>query len=193
MGSISGCGDLYRSQLSHRTVPHPTVIFGVSIISVCLYWVFLVFLPTFAAGQLHMDPSSTYFSTTLAGVIYVVLTPFMGALSDRVGRKPLLYAAAIASIVLPYPLFVFLVSWSSVGGLVLIQAIATVILTLCTGVVCAVFAEEFPTRVRYTALSVSYGLSVAIFGGFAPFIGTALVSATNDPIAPAYYVVFGGV
>ncbi len=66
------------------------VIFGISIISVCLYWVFLVFLPTFAARQLHMDPSSTFFSTTLAGVIYVGLTPFMGALSDRIGRKPLL-------------------------------------------------------------------------------------------------------
>ena len=169
------------------------VIFGVSIISVCLYWVFLVFLPTFAARQLHMDASPTFFSTTFAGVIYVVLTPVIGTLSDRIGRKPLLYTAAIASIVLAYPLFFLLVSWGSVGGLVLTQAIATVILTLCTGVACAVLAEEFPTRVRYTALSVSYGLSVAIFGGFAPFIGTALISATGNPIAPAYYVIFGGV
>jgi MHS family proline/betaine transporter-like MFS transporter len=169
------------------------VIFGVSIISDCLYWVFLVFLPTFAARQLHMDASSTFFSTTFAGVIYVVLTPVIGTLSDRIGRKPLLYTAAIASIVLAYPLFFLLVSWGSVGGLVLTQAIATVILTLCTGVACAVLAEEFPTRVRYTALSVSYGLSVAIFGGFAPFIGTALISATGNPIAPAYYVIFGGV
>ena len=120
------------------------VIFGVSIISVCLYWVFLVFLPTFAARQLHIGPSATFFSTTLAGVIYVVLTPFMGALSDRIGRKPLLFAAAIGSIVLSYPLFVLLVSWNSVGGLVLTQAIATVILTLCTGVACAVLSEAFP-------------------------------------------------
>jgi MHS family proline/betaine transporter-like MFS transporter len=169
------------------------VVFGISIISVCLYWVFLVFLPTFAAGQLHIDPSSTFFSTTLAGLIYVVFTPFVGALSDRIGRKPILYAAAVASIVLPYPLFGLLVSWPSFGGLVATQAIATVVLTFCTGVACAVLAEEFPTRVRYTALSVSYGLSVAIFGGFAPFIGTALVSATGNPTAPAYYVIFGGV
>ena len=50
-------------------------IFGVSIIPVCLYWVFLVFLPTFAVRQLHMNASATFFSTTLAGVIYVVVTP----------------------------------------------------------------------------------------------------------------------
>jgi len=168
------------------------VIFGVSIIPVCLYWVFLVFLPTFAARQLHIGASATFFSTTLAGVIYVVLTPVMGALSDRVGRKPLLFAAAIGSIVLSYPLFLLLVSWNSIGALVLAQAIATVILTLCTGVACAVLSEAFPARVRYTALSVSYGLSVAIFGGFAPFIGTALISLTGSPIAPAYYVIFGG-
>ena len=169
------------------------VVFGISIISVCLYWVFLVFLPTFAARELHIDPSSTFFSTTLAGIIYVVVTPFVGALSDHIGRKPILYAAAIGSIILPYPLFVLLVSWHSFGGLVLTQATATVVLTLCTGVACAVLAEEFPTRVRYTALSVSYGLSVAIFGGFAPFIGTALIQATGNPTAPAYYVIFGGV
>jgi MFS transporter, MHS family, proline/betaine transporter len=155
--------------------------------------VFLVFLPTFAARQLHISASATFFSTTLAGVLYVVLTPFMGALSDRVGRKPLLFASAAGCIVLSYPLFLLLVSWQSVGGLVLAQAVATVILTLATGVACAVLSEAFPTRIRYTALSVSYGLSVAIFGGFAPFISTALIGATGNAIAPAYYVIFGGV
>ncbi|MFC7555984.1 MFS transporter [Pseudoroseomonas wenyumeiae] len=78
-------------------------------------------------------------------------------------------------------------------GLLLTQAIATVILTLCTGVLCAVLSEIFPTRIRYTALSLSYGLAVAVFGGFAALVATALIRITGDPIAPAYYVVFGGV
>jgi MFS transporter, MHS family, proline/betaine transporter len=59
-------------------------------------------------------------------------------------------------------------------------------------VTCAVLAELFPTRIRYTALSVSYGLSVAIFGGFAALIATALIHITGDSLAPAYYVVAGG-
>ena len=167
-------------------------IFGISVIPVCLYWVFLVFLPTFAARELHISASATFFSTALAGVIYIVFSPVMGALSDRLGRKPFIAACSIMSILFSYPLFLLLVSWHSVGGLVLAQAIAALILTFSTGVACAVLAEAFPTRVRYTALSVSYGISVAIFGGFAPFIATALISATGDPIAPAYYVMFGG-
>jgi MHS family proline/betaine transporter-like MFS transporter len=51
----------------------------------------------------------------------------------------------------------------------------------------------FPTRVRYTALSVSYGFAVAIFGGFAPFIAQYLITATGSPLSPAYYVIAAGV
>jgi MHS family proline/betaine transporter-like MFS transporter len=51
----------------------------------------------------------------------------------------------------------------------------------------------FPTNVRYTALSVSYGFAVAIFGGFAPYISTSLVRLTGDPLAPSYYVMAAAV
>jgi MHS family proline/betaine transporter-like MFS transporter len=54
-------------------------------------------------------------------------------------------------------------------------------------------AEQFPTNVRYTALSISYGFAVAIFGGFAPLICTWLVSVTGDAVAPAYYLIGAGV
>jgi MHS family proline/betaine transporter-like MFS transporter len=53
--------------------------------------------------------------------------------------------------------------------------------------------EAFPTNIRYTALSVSYGFAVAIFGGFAPLISTGLIRLTGDPLAPAYYVIAAGV
>jgi MHS family proline/betaine transporter-like MFS transporter len=86
-----------------------------------------------------------------------------------------------------------LVSMHSLTGLILTQGIAAVILTLYTGPICAILAEMFPTRIRYTALSVSYGFAVAIFGGFAPLISTALVRMTGDQLAPAFYVMAAGV
>jgi MHS family proline/betaine transporter-like MFS transporter len=57
----------------------------------------------------------------------------------------------------------------------------------------AAYAELFPTRVRYTALSIGYNIAVAIFGGFAPFIATWLIKETGNPLAPAFYVVAAAV
>jgi MHS family proline/betaine transporter-like MFS transporter len=63
---------------------------------------------------------------------------------------------------------------------------------LFTGTIPSILAEMFSTRVRYTALSVSYGLAVVLFGGFAPLISTWLVDQTGNPFAPAFYVMTGG-
>jgi MHS family proline/betaine transporter-like MFS transporter len=142
---------------------------------------------------LHIPASATFLSTLVAGVIYLVLTPLIGRLSDRVGRKPLFLAASVASIVLAYPLFQIMVTLHSVPGLMLTQGIASVILTLYTGPICAVLAEQFPTNIRYTALSISYGFAVAIFGGFAPLISTGLIRLTDNPVAPAFYMIAAGV
>jgi hypothetical protein len=168
------------------------VAFVISICSCVVYWLFLVYLPTFAQQQLHLTASAALFSTATAGLIYLLFTPAVGALSDRIGRKPLLYASFLGTVVLGYPLFSLLVSWHSVQDLLLVQAIATICLTCNTGVACAMLAELFPTRIRYTALSIGYGLSVAIFGGFAALIATGLIRMTGDPLSPAYYVVAGG-
>ena len=91
-----------------------------------------------------------------------MLTPIVGGASDRTGRKVMLFACAALSFVLAYPLFMLLRAYP----------------TFC--------------RVRYTALSVSYGFAVTIFGGFAPLISTGLVHLTGDPMSPAFYVMFAG-
>jgi MHS family proline/betaine transporter-like MFS transporter len=62
---------------------------------------------------------------------------------------------------------------------------------LYTGTIPSILAEMFPTRVRYTALSVSYGFAVVLFGGFAPLVSTLLVDWTGNPLAPAFYVMSG--
>jgi MHS family proline/betaine transporter-like MFS transporter len=85
-------------------------------------------------------------------------------------------------------LFLFLQTHPTFWGLLVVQATAQLVLTLYTGVISTILSEMFPTNVRYTALSVSYGFAVAIFGGFAPYIATSLVHWTGDPLAPSYYV-----
>jgi MHS family proline/betaine transporter-like MFS transporter len=117
-----------------------------------------------------------------------VLTPVVGHFSDRIGRKPMMLTCSVLAFVMAYPLFQFLVSHPSFLGLLVVQAIAQAVLTLYTGVISTILSEMFPTNVRYTALSVSYGFAVAIFGGFAPYISTFLVKVTGNPLAPSFYV-----
>ena len=179
---------------SLREFPGPVLAaFGLSIIGCVINYVFLIFVPNFAQTRLHIPASATFFSVLVAGMVLLLVTPLMGALSDWVGRRPLFFAASFASVVLGYPLFQMLVSMGSLTGLILTQAVAAVILATYGGPICAVLAEQFPTNIRYTALSVSYGFAVAIFGGFAPLICSWLIVLTADPLAPAYYVITGGV
>jgi MHS family proline/betaine transporter-like MFS transporter len=73
-----------------------------------------------------------------------------------------------------------------------VLATAALFQALYTGVIPSILAEMFPTRVRFTGLSVSYGFAVVLFGGFAPLIATGLVSLTGSPLAPAFYIMAGG-
>ncbi len=185
-----------QSPLRRSLTEYPSTMlaaFGISIIGCVINYVFIIFVPSFAQNQLHIPPSSTFLSTLTAGVVLFVLTPVMGWLSDRVGRRPMFFVASIGAIVLAYPLFLVMVTTASFGGLLLAQVAANVLLSIYAGGICAILAEQFPTNIRYTALSVSYGFAVAIFGGFAPLICTGLISLTGDPLAPAYYMIFGGV
>jgi MHS family proline/betaine transporter-like MFS transporter len=104
----------------------------------------------------------------------------------------MLFTCAALSFLLAYPMFSLLRAHPTFLGLLIVQAVAQSILTLYTGVISTILAEMFPTKVRYTALSVSYGFAVTIFGGFAPLIATGLVRLTGDPLSPAFYVMFAG-
>ncbi len=59
------------------------------------------------------------------------------------------------------------------------------------GPLCAILSELFPTRVRFTALSIGYSLAVTIFGGFAPFVATFLIQQTGSLVSPAIFVIVG--
>jgi MHS family proline/betaine transporter-like MFS transporter len=94
-------------------------------------------------------------------------------------------------LVLGYPLYL-LVGVGTFQMLLIAQLIVGCIQSLYTGTIPVILSEMFPTRVRYTALSVSYGFSVAIFGGFAPFAAAWMINATGSPLSPAFLVMAAG-
>ena len=122
----------------------------------------------------------------------VLLLPWLGALSDRVGRRPLMIFSCAGYVVLGYPFF--LMASSGNLGLTIFAQLLMMAVYAPYAATCASFLTEIiPTRVRYTSMSVGYNTAVAIFGGFAPFIATWLVRETGSPYAPAAYLIAAAV
>ncbi len=162
--------------------------FGLTIHNTVSYYITLTYMPTWLTRVVKMPQRDALLITTVGLVVLVLMTPLIGALSDRVGRKPLLTASCVGFIVLCYPLY--LLATSGAFGVVLAVQIVLVLMTiLYSACVPATYAELFPTRIRYSGLSVGYNLAVMIFGGFAPFIATYLVSVTGNSLAPTFYVI----
>jgi MHS family proline/betaine transporter-like MFS transporter len=167
--------------------------FGVAIVGTVGNYTFNIFMASFAMGQLGLSAGTAYYSTAFAAVVLTMFTPVMGILSDKVGRKPVMLTSALGYVVLGYPLFLLPVTLHNAMGLVIAQSVSGVLLAMYAGPLCAILSELFPTRVRYTALSIGYSLAVTIFGGFAPFIATFLVRVSGSPVSPSMYVMFGAV
>jgi MFS transporter, MHS family, proline/betaine transporter len=162
--------------------------FGITLHNTAAYYIALLYMSGYMSSAGGLPRTTALWISTSCLAIFVVLLPVSGWLSDRVGRKPLLIASCIGYIVLGYPFF--LMAGSGSAGLAFFALLLMVILLACySGAAVALYAEIFPTRVRYTALSMPYNVAVAIFGGFAPFIATYLIELTGSKRAPALYVI----
>jgi len=171
------------------TFRKPTLIaFGITLHNTVGYYAVLIYLTTWLTNIVKMPRGTALWIGTACLLAFVVAVPVMGALSDRIGRRPLFIASCVGYIVLAYPLFL-LASTGVPAYAFLAQLVLVLLLALYAGPGPAVYCELFPTRVRYTALSVGYNIPVAIFGGFAPFIATWLIQSTGNPLSPAFYVI----
>lgn len=169
------------------------VSFGLVICGTISFYVVLVYMPTFAKTQLGIPLADAFVAQVTGLICLTLVTPLCGALSDRIGRKPILMAAAIAYFFLLYPLFDWVHSAPSLLRLTIMQAVLCSLVGVFFGAISTALAEQFPTSVRSTGLAIGYNFAVMLFGGFAQFIVTWLIRETGSPIAPAYYVMFGAV
>lgn len=167
-------------------------IIGLVIIHNVGFYVVFTFLPSYFTETLGFTKTDAFVSITVASIVALVLILPLGALSDRVGRKPLLIAGAVGFAVFSYPLFWLLNSGSLVAavaahaGLAALEAVF-VSASLAAG------AELFATKVRSSGYSIGYNTSVALFGGTTPYIATWLTDRTGNELAPAIYLIVAAV
>jgi MFS transporter, MHS family, proline/betaine transporter len=161
---------------------------GLVIIQNAGFYIVLTYMQTYITEQLGFSTTSASLSTVLTLLVGMALIPPLGALSDRVGRKPVLMASCVGFVVLTYPLFLLLNAGNLAGAIAAHVALGA-LLAVYLSTTIAALTELFPTRVRYGGFSIGYNVSVAIFGGAAPFLATYLISVTGNPLSPAFYLI----
>jgi MHS family proline/betaine transporter-like MFS transporter len=166
------------------------ILIGVVIVINVSNYTILTYMETYLAKTLNVaedDKSTVLIPLIIAvGFMMLLVTP-AGALSDRVGRKPLFLSACLCLIVLTYPAFLLISQ-----GTMLTTVAGLALLGIChvqlIGPLAASLPAMFPTKVRYGAFSIGYNLSTALFGGTAPLVNDAMVEATGNSFFPAYYL-----
>jgi MHS family proline/betaine transporter-like MFS transporter len=146
-----------------------------------------VYLPGYLGNVAGLPLHSAMLINWLAMIVVGVVIPPVGALSDRVGRKPPLLFAAAGLLALSYPLFWLLARGDFTLCLVAQCTFAALLATLVSPLY-ALLVELFKTRARYTALSLGFNIATALFGGSAPLLATYLVKQTGDARSPGLYL-----
>jgi len=160
---------------------------GFVVIKAVGHWILQTFMPSYLQTDLGFSQPVSYAVTVSGLLVIAVLVPFMGLLSDKVGRKPVMIAGCVGFIVLTYPALMLMGS-----GNILAATIAMILLGLFMaaydGASSAAMAELFPTNIRYGSMAIAYNLSVAVFGGITPYFATFLIVSSGNRFAPAFYV-----
>jgi MHS family proline/betaine transporter-like MFS transporter len=157
--------------------------FTISALGSITYYVGITYVPTFLTSAGKLNESDSLWLSTAAAVAVILVTPFAGALSDRIGRKPVLIVLSLLSAILPITLFQLMA-----GGSPSYALSAAVILACVAGAVSAVgaiaTAEQFPGEGRISGLALGATTATAIFGGLTPYVAQVLTERTGWIMVP---------
>ncbi|HEX2219397.1 MAG TPA: MFS transporter [Gemmatimonadales bacterium] len=184
--SRSPLGEAFRSHW--RTILHQVAL--IAGLSVGFYTTF-VYSATWLAQVAQVPARVALTINTLAMALSLVASLAAGAVSDRVGRRPVLLAWAGAQVVLAYPLMA-LMSRGETGGIAAGLVGLALLVAAGSGALPAVVAEMAPWRVRCTVVAVAHNVAMALLGGTTPLVGAWLVARTGHPLAPAVYLAAAG-
>ncbi|WP_420227644.1 MFS transporter [Pigmentiphaga litoralis] len=146
----------------------------------------LSYMPTYLQRRLGLSHNEALVVPIVGMLFMMVLLPFAGALSDRLGRKPLWWASLIGLFVLVVPLYQLMAT--GMTGAVIGFALLGALYVPQLATISATFPAMFPTRVRFAGFALAYNVSTSVFGGTAPALNSGLIRATGDELFPAYYM-----
>lgn len=159
---------------------------GIVISTNVTYYMLLTYMPSYLSHNLHYseDHGVLIIIAIMIGMLFV--QPVIGLTSDRIGRKPFIIGGSIGLLALAIPCFILINS--NVIGLIFVGLLVlAVLLNSFTGVMASILPAMFPTHIRYSALAISFNISVLIAGA-TPTAAARLVEVTGNLYMPAYYL-----
>jgi len=157
------------------------------------FYAITVYTPTYGSSVLHLTPTDSLIVTSCVGLSNLFWLPVMGALSDRIGRLPILLTFTILTIVTAYPALAWLVVEPTFRKMLMVELWLSFLYASYNGAMVVALTEVVPASVRTAGFSLAYSLATALFGGFTPAVSTALIEYTGDKAAPGFWVSFAGV
>lgn len=168
-----------------RTQRRPLVVLGMLVIALnVVNYTLLSYMPTYLQLRLGLTTQQALYVPIIGMLFMMLFVPAAGALSDRVGRKPLWWGSLVGLFVFAVPAYHLMadglfgaVAGFAILGLLYVPQLATI---------SATFPAMFPTQVRFAGVAIAYNLSTSIFGGTAPAMSSWLINRTGDTLVPAY-------
>ena len=171
------------------------VLIGTMLITMTTVSFYLItaYTPTYGSTVLHLAMVDNLIVTLCVGASNLFWLPVMGALSDRIGRRPLLIACTVLALASAYPAMLWLVGAPSLSRLLSVELWLSFVYGSYNGAMIVFLTEMMPAKVRTTAFSLAYSLATAIFGGFTPAISTYLIHVTGNRAVPGLWLSFAAV
>ncbi|MGL4967637.1 MAG: MFS transporter [Inquilinus sp.] len=168
------------------------VLLGMMLVTMTTVSFYLItaYTPTFGNQALHLASIDSLTVTLCVGITNLIWLPLSGALSDRIGRTPILVVCTLLMLVTAYPAMLWLVDAPSFGRLLEVELWLSFLYGSYNGAMIPFLTEIMPEDVRTSGFSLAYSLATATFGGFTPAVCTWLIHATGNSAMPGLWVSF---
>ena len=148
----------------------------------------LLYMPTYAIRELGLPQWIGFTAAMVAAVLQTAVVPLAGLWVDRIGQTRIMIGSTVLFFLTSYPAFVLLDAHASLAVLMLMVCWISLLKSFFSGALPSLMGKTFPVATRVSGMSLSYNISVPIFGGFAPFFAQSLIAITGSKLAPSYYM-----
>ena len=184
----------FKEIMKSVTINWQLVVAGMMLIvmTTVSFYLITVYTPTFGKTVMKLSIVDSLLITLFVGLSNFIWLPVMGALSDRIGRWPIMALFSGLTLLTAYPTLNWLVANPSYEHMLAVELWLSFLYASYNGATVVALTEIIPIQIRTTGFSLAYSLATAIFGGFTPLVSTWLIETTGDKASPGYWMAMAG-